>query len=125
MLLISQAIGLFWVASANAEDADTTADVRCLVVALKMGSSQNSTLQNAGYMASLYWLGRLDGRAPKLNLEEAVIAELLKMNEDEFRLEAKRCGTILMARGQAETAMGKDIQRRGEQMMQNTPSPPL
>ena len=96
-----------------------TDDVRCFVLTLQMMQSQNSTEMMAGMMAHSYYLGRIDGRVPDLDLEERVIAELPNMTKpDFFRAEAMRCGQEMAARGQAEKAIGEDLKKRGLKMMQ-------
>jgi len=96
-----------------------TDDVRCYIVALQMISSQNSNTQMAAFMAHGYWLGRLDGRAPDMDIEAQVIAEIPNMTKPEFfQAEAARCGQVMIARGQAETKMGEDMKKRGLKAMQ-------
>jgi hypothetical protein len=58
-----------------------------------MITSPDPTQKIAGTMAHSYWLGRIDGRTPQLDLEAGVLAELPAMaNQDLFRAEAVRCG---------------------------------
>src|SRR5689334_21642795 len=78
-----------------------TDDVRCFGLTLQMMQSQNCTEQMAGTMAHSYYLGRIDGRMPELDLEERVIAELPNMTKpDFFKAEATRCGPQMTARGE-------------------------
>ena len=78
-----------------------------------MITSPDATQKIAGTMAHSYWLGKIDGRNPQLDLEASVLAEIPAMtNQDLFRAEAVRCGQEMIKRGQAETEIGKDIRRR-------------
>jgi hypothetical protein len=96
-----------------------TDDVRCFVLTLQMMESQNATEKMAALMAHSYYLGKIDGRMPDIDLEERVIAELAYMSKpDFFRAEATRCGREMTARGQAEKAMGEDMKKRGLKAMQ-------
>ena len=91
----------------------TTDDIHCYIVSLQMITSSDPTQKVAGTMTHGYWLGKIDGRSPQLDLEGSVLAELPAMaNEALFRAEAVRCGQEMIKRGQAETEIGKDIQRR-------------
>ncbi len=99
---------------AKAEDAQTNADLRCLVVGLRLAGSPTEALKNAGTIATLYYLGRLDGHSEKLDLENLVANEIAKMSTQDFQSEAKRCGQLLTARGQALQALGKDLISRSQ-----------
>ena len=71
------------------------------------------------FSTHLYWLGRLDGRTPKLNLEDRIIeASLYLQKPGVMQSEAVRCGKFLAVRGKAEEDMGKRITERGRKMMQ-------
>ena len=101
-----------------APDAETIADVHCVMVSFNMLGVKDAAAQVSGMMSTLYWLGRLDDRAPALDLEATMIAEYPKMKEEDYRAEAVRCGTFLQARGKFLTDMGHDMQDKGKQMLQ-------
>lgn len=102
------------VAADAANDDATEADVRCVVVAMRMGSSDNPQMKTAGMIASMYFLGRVDSRNPDLDLETRIIDDLQKMTPEDLRAESQRCGNILTARGAALKTMGEDMIRKGE-----------
>ena len=66
----------------------------------------------------MYWMGRLDGRTPDLDLENRLIADIKELKPDALQAEAKRCGAILQVRGKFMTEMGQDMQQKGHQMQQ-------
>jgi hypothetical protein len=102
-------------AQAPAQDAETIADVRCIIVGMKFAGTADPTQQSAGMMLSLYYIGRLDGRVPKLDIEELMIKEISTMTTSDYGSEAKRCGASLTDKGQEITRIGKDmIQTRAE-----------
>ena len=72
---------------------DVTPDVRCLVVS-GMGISVNTdpSLQTAGIASLFFYLGRLDGRTPKPDIEALVTAESPKMTPADVKSETARCG---------------------------------
>jgi hypothetical protein len=117
VILISLATGAY--ADPN------TDDVHCYIVYNSMSASSDKAMATAGFMGQIYWVGRLDGRAPDFDLEKAIIAELPVMTGDFFRAEAKRCGDAMIQRGQGLTAMGTDLQKRGAEMMKEEKSPKL
>ena len=59
-----------------------------------------------------YYIGRLDGRMPKLDIEKLVIDETSKMTEEDYASEAKRCGDSLAQEGQKVTKIGQDLIER-------------
>jgi hypothetical protein len=63
-----------------------------------------------------YYMGRLDGRAPKLDLENMLIEEIKKMTSADYAAEAERCGASLKTRGQQVTQIGKNLMERGNKM---------
>jgi len=101
---------------ARAQDAETIADVRCVIVGAKFGAMADPSQRSAGMMLSFYYIGRLDGRMPKLDLEELMIKELSTMTTSDFGSEAKRCGASLTDKGQAISRIGKDIVERAQKM---------
>jgi hypothetical protein len=106
-------------AQVRAQNAETVADVRCVIVGMRMIEMTNQTYRASGMMATLYYIGRLDGRTPNLNLENLIFKELKTMTAVDYSAEAKRCGIALTARGQEITKMGKDLVERGHEMMKN------
>jgi hypothetical protein len=53
----------------SAQEAVNIADIRCVVVGMKMTGAANSPDQSRGFLLTLYYIGRLDGRSPKLDIE--------------------------------------------------------
>ena len=104
----------------NSATADPiTDDLRCYIVTSQMLASENSADKLVAMMAHGYWLGRIDGRAPDLDLEERLIGELPNMTKSEFfRAEAVRCGQEMIARGKAVSAIGESMKKRGLKAMQ-------
>lgn len=94
---------------AAAQDAALTADLRCAVAAVSLAgaSANNPTLQQQATMAALYFIGKLDGHSPHLDLEAGLRTELAKMSPQDMAAEGKRCGAQLMSRGQALQAIGE------------------
>jgi len=108
---------------AYGQDAETTADVRCLVVGMHFSGANDAMQRSAGMMLSLYYIGRLDGHVPSFDLEDAIIQQLTKMTPADYSSEAQRCGGSLQAKGQQITALGKRLIERGRQMQSKSASP--
>lgn len=99
---------------AKAQDAETTADVRCIAVGIRVPASLQ---QSTGTMVVLYFLGRLDGRVPKLDLEDLLTKEISRMTATDYVSEAVRCGGALTLRGQQLVQIGKNMTERGQKML--------
>lgn len=102
-------------AQARAQDAETIADVRCVIVGALL-VQKDATQRSTGMMLSMYYIGRLDGRLPKLDLEELLIKEGNRMTASDIGSEAKRCGASLADKGQELTRIGKDIVEKEKKM---------
>jgi hypothetical protein len=102
--------------AAHAQGSDADADVRCLVVTSVMSKSDEPTAKTYGQIGAAYYLGKLDGRDPKLDLENRLVAEGVKMKTDGAAAasEAQRCLAALAARAGDLTAMGDRVTKRVE-----------
>ena len=93
----------------GAQETVNIADIRCVVAGVKLSTAANSADQSRGFLLTLYYIGRLDGRAPKLDIENLLIAESSKMTSADDASEAKRCGAALAQKGGQITKIGKDL----------------
>lgn len=101
------------VAPPAAADAQTEADLRCLAVALILiGQTQDPSQQQAFNSAAIYYLGRLDGRAPDIDLEEHLSGLLRDFSPERLAVERVRCGELLVTRGRVLQDIGRDLERR-------------
>jgi hypothetical protein len=123
LLSLCLVLAPFLASQAQAADDETTGDLRCLVTSLSLTTSDDQTAKTAGLLASLYYFGRLDGRAPNLDLENRMVGEIEKMTPDEVRSEAARCGSIMRERGQTLTAIGNHLVERGQRMLRQGEPP--
>jgi hypothetical protein len=97
-------------APAHAQDAPTDADLRCLLVTFVGASSGDANIRGASILAAMYYLGRIDGRAPQLDLSAALIPRAKAFRPEQAASEAKRCGAMLKARGDALKQLGAEFQ---------------
>ena len=97
---------------AEAQEAVNIADIRCVVVGMKLSGMVNSPEQSRGILLTWYYLGRLDGRVPQLDIESLLIKEGGKMTSADYAVEANRCGTSLEEMGQKITQIGKNLIER-------------
>ena len=118
LTLLAGALTLFS-AQAFPQDPETIADVRCLIVGMKFAGVNDPNQQTAGMMLSMYYIGRLDRRVPKLDIEGLMIKEISSMTPSDYGSEAKRCGASFTAKGQEITRIGKDMVERGRKMSGN------
>ncbi|THD70415.1 hypothetical protein [Phenylobacterium sp.] len=86
--------------------ADTvTSDVRCLLTMVAF-SNINKDHPQAAQFGIHFFVGRINGRAPGLDLAAAVKAQAPTLGPEQLQAELKRCGPIVSAAGQGfEAAM--------------------
>ena len=75
-------------------------DLRCLLTMAVIG--QDKAKQPVAQMGAAYFTGRINARAPGLDLPSAVKAEMTKMPPKDLPAEAQRCGPLVQG------AMGAD-----------------
>jgi hypothetical protein len=95
---------------ASAAELGATDDLRCMAVGLALAGNANPEVKNAGTLASMYYLGRLDAHTPSVDLEAGLKQELMRMSPQDLKTEAARCGEELKARGKAVTEIGQRLQ---------------
>lgn len=99
---------------AEAANRYALSDVRCVVVGLRMVEMPVSQQRTAGMMLAIYYLGRLDGRAPDAEVEGLIEREAERMTAAEFRANAVRCGKALTLKGQEIQKIGADLSRKAQ-----------
>jgi hypothetical protein len=118
MLRIALRLGYFAMSAlvsvvARANGIAPESDARCVIVSLEISNLPNETEHLAGMKSALFFLGRLDGHIPKLNIERLIAREMLKMTSSDIRTEAIRCGGMLTEKGELLQRIGSDISRQG------------
>jgi hypothetical protein len=118
---MSTALSLLWIVQARADTSearaptqDVVADVRCMMVGFSLGQTHDASTQTAGLMAAYYYLGRLDGRSPKPDLETLVAQQADLMTPAVVKSEAVRCGGELTETGKRLQVVGQHLVQRGE-----------
>lgn len=94
---------------AAAVSPGSEADVRCFISAASLLQSPNNDVRAAAASSALYYLGKLDGRDPDMDLEKVILAEAAKMTSTQLRAETEACGKQLSARGAAVNAIGRKL----------------
>jgi hypothetical protein len=92
-----------------AQDAENIADIRCVAVGIRLAELPDSHQKSTGTLLVLYYIGRLDGRAPSLDIEKLLAEQISKMNDSDYNAEATRCGRWLTVKGEQITHIGEDM----------------
>jgi hypothetical protein len=100
--------------NAGAENALTVADVQCIVVGARLSESADQTQSQSGEMILTYYLGRIDGRSPNVDLQELIERAARSMTTSDYARAARRCGTEFSARGAAIVRIGKALEEIGK-----------
>jgi hypothetical protein len=99
-------------ALARAQDAATIADVRCVIIGMQLSGVPNSSQQYRSIVLTWYYIGRLEGRTPKLDIKSLVIEETNKMNSSDYESETRRCEAGMKEKGQQIMQIGQDLMER-------------
>lgn len=89
--------------AAQAQDAQTGADLRCMAVMAKINQYPDPKHQLESLIGGYYFLGRLQAMAPDLSLGPETIAAYNKMPAAEFLSETTRCELEMRTNGHAMT----------------------
>jgi hypothetical protein len=81
----------------------TTSDIRCM---LAMGAiASNPESRQAATLGAFYFEGRINARAPTLNLPVAMKAEVARLDQATMQNEAKRCTALVNQASQTMQAV--------------------
>ena len=87
--------------AAQAQDAQTNADLRCMAVMAKVNQLPQHQLESL--IGGYYFLGRLQAVAPELNLGQSTADAYNKMSASQFLSETARCEQEMRTNGHALT----------------------
>jgi hypothetical protein len=111
---VAMVLALTAAATARAETPETTTDLKCLVFSMTMSGNSDAAKSAVGSMVALYFLGRLDGREPTLNLEKRLGDPDLQLKQAEFARVGMACGGMLQTRGSELAAIGGRLKAIGK-----------
>lgn len=94
---------------------ETSDDVRCLVVFMRLSNAPAEASRTGGLIGTFYYLGKLDQRSRSLDLETLIETEMAKMTEASFKADAERCGSDMTRRGQDAANLGKALHQRAQE----------
>jgi hypothetical protein len=87
-------------------------DARCLAVSMVMVGSQDTGARNMGAQGISYYLGRLDARPNKTDLETRLSAQFAGFNQQTVQAAAKECMQAMNTRGVAFHAVTEALQKK-------------
>jgi hypothetical protein len=97
-------------ASGQPAQAESDADVRCVVFAVSPLNSSDADMRSAGQGLFLYYLGRIDGRDPHFDLEAAVLKATHDAPGNAASAQNKQCAETMRARSKEVAAIGQKLQ---------------
>ena len=104
------AAALFFAGGAAAQDSETSNDVKCVAVFSFAAAQQpEPTVLMGASMAVLYFLGRIEGRAPGFDIENGLRLEASKLTGAKVKSELVRCGGVLKSKGEQLQAIGRSM----------------
>jgi hypothetical protein len=109
--------------TAHAQEAPPPADVRCLMVGMRMSTFTDPEQRTGGNMLTFYYFGRLEKFSAKA-IEDAIIREAAAVTPSDFQADASRCGKTLMDKRDALTQIGGDLAKRAQDSPNAAPAAP-
>ncbi len=104
---------------ASAQPSEVEKTIRCIAASVAVineaGVDPTNKTQPAPVAALTsfhYYLGRLDGMNPPVNIADELAKQLTTMSRRDRGFEQIRCGAWLMERGQAIFTAGKELEAR-------------
>jgi hypothetical protein len=94
---------------ADSANTQTTADAQCMVIGARLSASPDPQEKGPGQMILMYYLGRIDGRSPKVDLKTLLKNETQSMKASDLKRAAARCGKEFAARGEDIVQIGKSL----------------
>jgi hypothetical protein len=92
--------------TAQAQDTQASADLRCMAVMAKINQLPDSRHQLESLIGGYYYLGRLQALAPGMDLGPSTATAYTKMSPSEFLSETTRCEQEMRTMGHAMTEIG-------------------
>lgn len=92
----------------------TMADIQCLVIGARLAASSDQRRRLTGTMLAIYFLGRVDGRSPTVDLQALLKEEAKKMTAPELSSAMHRCGIEFSKRGPELVRIGKTLEQIGK-----------
>jgi hypothetical protein len=99
--------------SARAADAQTVADAQCVVIGARLYASSDQRQRASGQILLVYFLGRIQGRSPNVDLEVLIDHEAKAMAASDLEEAMRRCGTELSTQGAEISKIGKHLSQLG------------
>jgi len=106
-LVLGTALILASMSIASADEND--ADVACVFVGMRMSQSPDERTRSVSVGVIMYYIGKLDGQSPHLDLQSRLNVVQAHMTHDVLLSEARRCENQIEARGNAINLMGQGL----------------
>ena len=94
---------------ARAAAPDTTADLKCFVALSVVNDAADPDVTASIKLGRLYFLGRLDGAAPGMDLKKRFLDQAGKLSVNDVKAQLARCGAILSARANVLQDIGRSL----------------
>lgn len=111
------------VAAGLAKATGVTADVRCLLTMVAL-TNINKDHPQAAQFGVHFFLGRINARAPGLDLAAAVKAQAATLGPTQLQTELQRCGPMVSAAGQRFDAAMNSLRPPGAGPVSASPPAP-
>jgi hypothetical protein len=88
-------------------DAANGLDAQCLVIGARISASPDQQQRVSGQLLTVYFLGRIEGRSPSINLEKLIEQQAAVMTRYDERRALQRCGKEFASQGAELVRIGR------------------
>jgi hypothetical protein len=112
LLIAIGALGLTATAGAQAQKPDIDGDLRCIALLSVAIGQATPDKQGSMIAGAMYFIGRLDGKAPNTDLKAGIKRILEGFTQEQAAADGQRCSAILAEKGQVLQGVGSELQTR-------------
>ncbi|HEV2748796.1 MAG TPA: hypothetical protein VGW34_16050 [Allosphingosinicella sp.] len=96
------------IASAGVDEANS-GDAQCLLAMGRVAASDHPATRSTALAAVQYYLGRIDGRTPDVDLAALLKKAAESMKPEDLQPTLQRCGPLFQQRGRMLEAIGQSL----------------
>lgn len=88
-------------------DSADDLDAQCVVIGARISASPDQQQRASGQLLTVYFLGRIEGRSPGVDLEKLIELQAAKMTRDDEKRALQRCGRKFASQGTELVRIGR------------------
>ena len=112
LLIAVGVLALAATTGAHAQKPDIDGDLRCIALLSVAVGQAAPDKQGAMIAGAMYFIGRLDGKAPNTDLKAGIKRTIEGFTQEQAAADGQRCSAILAEKGQLLQGVGAELQTK-------------